>query len=70
MPKMMALFVAMAGIILPAIPVQVSTTGERSDAGECTFNFPPRLAFNVICRRTQVGGSCHEIERVVDILVK
>ena len=58
------------GIILPAISVRMSITGERYDAGEGTFNFPPRLALNIICRRTQVGGNCHEIECVAIILVK
>ena len=62
--------VTMAGMILPAISVRVLITGERSDTGESTLSFPPRLALNVICRRTQAGGSRHEIERVVVILVK
>jgi hypothetical protein len=68
-PEMMALVVAIAGMMFPAISAR-SVRMESSERARQTFDFPPCFALNAICIRAQIGGGCDKVERVVIILVK
>ena len=67
---MMALVVAIAGMMFPAISVKKCQNEIIRENSRQTFDFPTRFALNAICIRAQIRGGCDKVERVVVILVK
>jgi hypothetical protein len=71
-PAIMALVVAIAGMMLPAISEDGEVVNERliTATRALTFDFPATLSGNAICCGTQVGGRSHEVKCIIVVFVK
>lgn len=69
----MALVVAMAGMMLPAIPEDMLTTvdwGGGNQVCSLTFDLKFRVGFDMEYSRSEVGRSCNKVQSILVILVE
>ena len=72
-PEIIALVVAIAGIMFPAISKRERVYQLDKTDTSCiarTFNFPPALSWNTVRCRPQISRGSNEIQRIVIIFVK